>query len=80
MIFYIPSILSFACYCVHIFTVNINSSYFNVYSNVYSLSCQWYAKSMMLLYNTNNDAENNGGNLSLGALVLVGMKNFSIDL
>ena len=34
----------------------------------------------MLLYNTNNDAENNGGNLSLGALVLVGMKNFSIDL
>ena len=30
--FYILSILCFVCYCAHIFTVYINSLYFNVYS------------------------------------------------
>ena len=30
--FYILSLLYFTCYCVHIFTVYFNGSYFNVYS------------------------------------------------
>ena len=42
--------------------------------------CRWYAKNMILLYNANNNVEENGGNISLRALVFVGMKNFSIDL
>ena len=136
-IFYILSMLCFACYCVHIFTVCSNSSYFNVYylvqihsetrtwhdKNIQSYlsicvicsyqllhivlafdflyilfykqgvffgqsqyvffslrSCQWYAESMILLYDTNNDVEENRGNVSLRALVYEGMKNFSVDL
>ena len=43
-------------------------------------SCQWYAESMILLYDTNNDVEENGGNVSLRVLVFVGIKNFSVDL
>ena len=35
---------------------------------------------MILLYNTNNNVEINGGKVSLKALICVGMKNFSIDM
>ena len=28
------------------------------------ISCQWYSESMILLYDTNNDVEENGGNVS----------------
>ena len=35
---------------------------------------------MILLSVTNNDVEENGRNVSLRALVCLGMKNFSIDL
>ena len=41
---------------------------------------QWYAETMILLSVTNNDVEENGRNVSLRALVCLGMKNFSIDL
>ena len=43
-------------------------------------SCQWYAQSMILLDATDNDVEGNEGNVTLRALVFVGMKNFSVDL
>ena len=35
---------------------------------------------MILLYNTNNDVEENGGIVSLRAFMFVGMKNFSVHL
>ena len=99
--FYILSIWCFTCYCVHISTVYINSSYFNVYSKpifiylhdifiwFWFLSYTLFYKNsvffsqpqnMILLYDTNNDVEENGGNFCLRVLVFVGMKDFSTDI
>ena len=53
------------------FSVSLSMIFFSL------KSCQWYAKSMILLYDdANNYVEENGGNVSLRILVFVGINNF----
>ena len=53
------------------FSVSLSMIFFSL------KSCQWYAKSMILLYDdANNYVEENGGNASLRILVFVGINNF----
>ena len=71
--------IMFVCYTVFF----INMVHFLVSLSMFSFSASSYASDMhskIPLCDTNSDAEENRRNVSLRALVFMGMKNFSIDL